>query len=80
MTRPVTVSLFSLRRWTVDALTAFAALALALAALNGTIDALQQVLVAAVLMATGAMLEPQPVLRRSERRVRHTLRASAVPA
>jgi hypothetical protein len=58
--------------------------ALAFAAFDGTVDVLQQVLVAAVLIATGTMVEPQPTLRRSDRRSRHAVphavRSAAVPA
>jgi hypothetical protein len=80
MTRPLATSFTHWRRLTVDALTAIAALALAFAAFNGTADVLQQVLVAAVLIATGMMVEPQPTLRRSDRRPRHAARSSAMPA
>jgi hypothetical protein len=56
--------------------------ALTFAAFDGTVDV--QVLVAAVLIATGTMVEPQPTLRRSDRRSRHAVphavRSAAVPA
>jgi hypothetical protein len=65
----------------VDALTALAGLALAFAAFNGMTDFLQQVLLAALLLATAAMMEPQlAVLRRSDRRLRQSPRPASMPA
>jgi hypothetical protein len=65
----------------VDALTAIAALALAVAAVNGTTDVLQQLLLAALLLATAAIMEPtRTVLRRGELRPRHYVRSSPTPA
>jgi hypothetical protein len=80
MTRPLAASLTYWRRLTVDALTALAALALALAAFNGTTDVLQQLFAAAVLLASAAMLEPQPMVRRIKRRPGQASRPFAIPA
>ncbi len=81
MTKPLAASPTSWRRLIVDALTAIAGLALAFAAVNGTSDVLQQVWLAALLMATAAMMEPQPtVLRRSVGRPPKPARPSATPA
>jgi hypothetical protein len=81
MTKPLAASPTSWRRLIVDALTVVAGLALAFAAVNGTSDVLPQVLLAALLMATAAMMEPQPtVLRRSDRRPPHSAQPSAMRA
>jgi hypothetical protein len=79
MTRP-TEPFIHLRRFIVDALTALAALALVFAAFNGAADAMQQVLVATILIATAAIVEPHLAPRRNERRPRPIARHSAHPA
>ena len=80
MTELLAASFTSWCRLFVDALTAIAALVLALALFNGTTDILQSVLIAAVLMAAAAILEPKGTLGWSERAPRQVAHPSALSA